>query len=159
MTQFQVGTAGPNARFPAAGGTIKLKDLTMNSIVRLGFAAVFAIGGASAVIAQDTTGSIGGSFDTLMMTLEGASSVDLAAVTEETTINFVTVSSLTDADPAALDTALQADAEEMTTLHASIEGNEALKGKIEAGGFAVDNIIAVEAAADGSYTFYVDDRA
>lgn len=143
----------------------------MNSITKLGLAAVLVIGGATvAIAAQDaaapstdttTTGSVsaGGSFDTLMTTLDSTATVDLAAVTDATTINFVTVSTLEGADPAALDTKLQEKTDAMTALQASIEGNAALKSKIEAGGYTVDKIIAVEPGADGSFTFYVDDRA
>ena len=141
----------------------------MNSIAKLGLAAALVIGSASGVIAAQheaapstdatTTGSISGSFDTLMTTLNSTSTVDLAAVTDTTTINFVAVSTLPGADPAALDTALQGKTEQMASLHSSIEANAALKAKIEAGGYTVDKIIAVEPAADGSFTFYVDDRA
>jgi hypothetical protein len=143
----------------------------MNTIAKLGLAAVLVIGGATAVIAQDaaapattdttTTGSVGAeaNFDKLMTTLDSTSTVDLAAITDATTVNFVTVSTLADADPAALDTKLQEKSANMTSLHASIEGNAALKSKIEAGGYTVDDIIAVEPGADGSFTFYVDDRA
>jgi hypothetical protein len=158
MTQFQCGTARRSARFAAAGGTINLKDMIMNSIAKLGLAVVFAISSASAVISQET-GSIAPTFDTLITTMDTAATIDLAAVTDATTVNFVTVSSLQDADPAALDTKLQEMSADMTTLHASIEANAALKSKIEAAGYTVDKVISVEAAADGSYNFFVDDRA
>lgn len=143
----------------------------MNIIAKLGFAAALFIGGASGVIAaQDaaapgtdttTTGSIGAgaSFDTLMTTLNSTATVDVAAITDATTVNFVTVSTLQGADPAALDTALQGKTDQMASLQSSIEANAALKAKIEAGGYTVDKIIAVQPAADGSFTFYVDDRA
>jgi hypothetical protein len=179
MTQIETGTGGSPIRFLAAGGTGNQEDITMKTIAKLGLAAALVVASSAFALAEDaatkagaavkgaagtsvdatTTGSIGASFDTLMTTLNSTSTVDLAAVTDATTINFVTVSSLQGADPAALDTALQAKADAMTSLHASIEGNAALKAKIEAGGYAVDDIIAVETGADGSFTFYVDDRA
>jgi hypothetical protein len=150
----------------------------MKTLAKLGLAAALVIGSSAFAIAEDaatkagaavtgaagtavdatTTGSVTGSFDTLMTTLNSTATVDLAAVTDATTINFVTVSSL-QADPAALDTALQGKTEQMASLHSSIEANAALKAKIEAGGYTVDDIIAVESGADGSFTFYVDDRA
>lgn len=143
----------------------------MNTFVKLGLAAVLLIGGATATIAQDaaagasvdatTTGSIG-NFGQLISRLQTGATVDLSGWSDTATTNFVTVSSLLPgqgADPQALDNALTKNQEMMTELHASIEANAALKAKIEAAGYTVGDVVAVETAADGSFTFYVDDRA
>lgn len=143
----------------------------MNTFVKLGLAAVLVIGGAAATIAQDaaagakvdatTTGSIG-NFGQLISTLQTGTMADLSGWSDTATTNFVTVSSLLPgqgADPQALDNALTKNQERMTELHAGIEANAALKAKIEAAGYTVDDVIAVETAADGAFTFYVDDRA
>lgn len=143
----------------------------MNTFVKLGLAAVLVVGGATATIAQNaaagakvdttTTGSIG-NFGQLISTLQTDTMADLSGWSDTATTNFVTVSSLLPgqgADPQALENALSKNQQKMAELHASIEANAALKAKIEAAGYTVNDVIAVETTADGSFTFYVDDRA
>ena len=160
----------------------------MHRLVKIGVAAAFIIGGASTAFAVDagvkagagvaagattsagagadldatTTGSISGSFDSLMTSLNSTATVDLAAITDAADVKFVTVTALqgqAGADPAALDAALQSRTDAMATLHADINANAALKSKLEAAGYQVDDVIAVESGADGTFTFYIDDRA
>ncbi len=152
----------------------------MKNIAKLGLAAVLLIGGTAIANAEDiaapkagvsaganmgvdatTTGGLG-NYGALISTLQAGTVADLSAWTESSTVSFVTVSSLqgqAGANAEALDNALNKNPDAMTSLHASIEGNAALKAKIEAAGHAVDDIIAVQTGADGSFTFYVDDRA
>jgi hypothetical protein len=59
----------------------------------------------------------------------------------------------------ALDEALSANAEGNTTLHTNIDGNAAIKAKLEAEGYASSDVVSVKSNADGSVTLYVDDRA
>ena len=97
-----------------------------------------------------------------MTSLNSTATVDLAAITDAADVKFVTVTALqgqAGADPAALDAALQSRTDAMATLHADINANAALKSKLEAAGYQVDDVIAVESGADGTFTFYIDDRA
>ncbi len=154
----------------------------MKSMMKLGLAAALFAGSVGGVFAQDaaagvagaakagteaaagvaadptTTASIGDTAS-LMSSLNATATVDLAALTEASTVNFVTVSSLTDADPAAIDAAVQSKADAMTSLHASIDANAALKAKLEAAGYSTDDVLAIQGGADGSFTIYIDDRA
>lgn len=154
----------------------------MNKLIKLGLVAAFVVGGAGAVLAEDaaataagaaknstaaaagaavdatTTGSIG-NFGSLISSMNAGAKVDLSTVTDASTVNFVKVSALTDADPAAIDAALKTKADAMTTLHADIEANAALKAKLEAAGYTTDKVLAVETGADGALTVYIDDRA
>ncbi|MHB1104039.1 MAG: hypothetical protein ACYC0C_14945 [Devosia sp.] len=117
--------------------------------------------GASTSVDATTTGSVN-NYGSLISNLQAGGTADLSTWTDTSTVNFVTVSSLqgqAGANAQALDNALTKNQEMMTSLQASIEANAALKAKIEAGGYAVDDIIAVETSADGAIIFYVDDRA
>lgn len=154
----------------------------MNKIIKLGLATMLLVGGATAAYAEDataaaagavksttsaaagaavdatTTGSIG-NFGSLISSMNAGARVDLSSVTDASTVNFVKVSTLTEADPAAIDAALKTKAEAMTTLHADIEANAALKAKLEAAGYSSGDVLAVETSADGALTLYIDDRA
>ena len=110
----------------------------MNKIIKLGLATMLLVGGATAAYAEDataaaagavksttsaaagaavdatTTGSIG-NFGSLISSMNAGARVDLSSVTDASTVNFVKVSTLTEADPAAIDAALKTKAEAMTT--------------------------------------------
>jgi hypothetical protein len=105
-----------------------------------------------------TTGSIGNTIDSLSAGLSAGASADLSAITDASTVNFVTVSSL-QGDPAALDTAIQGQTDALTKLHASVDANTALKAKLDAAGYSTDDVLAVQTGADGAVTVYIDDRA
>lgn len=146
----------------------------MNRLIKIGLAAAFVLGAGGAVLAQDaapaasgqgdaaadttTTGSIG-DFNTLISTINAGAKVDLAGVTDASTVNFVKVSALPNVDPAAIDAALTAKPDAVTTLHADIEVNAALKAKLEAAGYTTDDVLAIQTGADGALTVYIDDRA
>lgn len=105
--------------------------------------------------ADDTFGSV-------IASLNSGAAVDLSVVTEDTDITVIALSSLQgDAatESAALDTALSADAEAHAALHDQVEANAAIKAKLEADGYAVDDVISIKSKADGSIIVYVDDRA
>ena len=154
----------------------------MNKIIKLGLAAAFIMGAGGAAFAGDaaatatgamknttaaaastavdatTTGSIA-NFGSLISSMNAGAKVDLSSVTEASTVNFVKVSTLTKADPAAIDAALKTKADAMTSLHAGIEANAALKAKLEAAGYSSGDVLAVETGANGALTIYIDDRA
>ena len=101
-------------------------------------------------------------YDSVTASIAGSATADLSGVTEETQVTIVLLSSL-EGDAAAggtaLDEALSANAEGMTTLHTNIDGNAAIKAKLEAEGYASSDVVAVKSNADGSVVLYVDDRA
>lgn len=147
----------------------------MTKFTQIGLAAILLLGVASPALALDAaagvavdatagavvdptaTGSVG-DVNTLVTKLQANASADFAAFNDQSTINFVTLSSL-QGDPAALDAELGAKAEQMASLKTSIEGNAVLKAKIEAGGYTLDDVLAVETSADGAFWVYIDDRA
>ena len=114
---------------------------------------------ASANAAGDAADNTYGS---VIASLNSNTAVDLSVVTEEADITVIALSSLqgnADAQSAALDTALSADAEAHAALHDQVEANAAIKAKLEAEGFVVENVVSIKSKADGSIIVYVDDRA
>lgn len=102
------------------------------------------------------------SFASLTAAIGASAAVDLVAVTDESDVTIVLVSSL-DGDAAVesagLDEALSAHADAQSSLHANIDGHAVIKAKLEAEGFATSDVVAVKTKADGSVLVYVDDRA
>ncbi len=101
-------------------------------------------------------------YGSVVSSIKGSADVDLSAVTDEANVTIVLLSSLQgDAatEAAALDEALSANADGQTMLHTNIEGNAAIKAKLEAEGHAASDVVAVKGNADGSIVVYVDDRA
>ena len=147
----------------------------MHRLFKLGLAAAVVVGGVGSTLAEDvtaqvgaaagtvvdatTTGSIGGSFDTLLGTMNTGVSADLSAVTDASTVNFVTISSMSGDDPMKLDEAISTKTDAMASMRASIEANAALKAKLEAAGYSVEDVLWIETGADGAFTVYIDDRA
>ncbi len=101
-------------------------------------------------------------YGSVVSSIQGSADVDLSSVTDEAKVTIVLLSSLQgDAatEAAALDEALSANADGMTTLHTNIDGNATIKAKLEAEGHATSDVVAVKSNADGSVIVYVDDRA
>ena len=112
-------------------------------------------GGNAGGMSDNTYGSV-------MSSISGSADVDLSTVTDEAQVTIVLLSSLQGnaaTEATALDEALSADAEGQTTLHSNIDGNAAVKAKLEAEGYASSDVVAVKSNADGSLIVYVDDRA
>lgn len=123
--------------------------------------AVDAAAGADAS-AKANAGMSDNTFGSVMSSISGSADVDLSAVTDEANVTIVLLSSLQGnaaTEAAALDAALSANADAMTTLHANVEGNAAIKAKLEAEGYVASDVVAVKGNADGSVIVYVDDRA
>lgn len=113
--------------------------------------------GASATVdAEDNN------FDALSAALATSGDFDFSVVTDETDITIVLISGLDGdiaVDGAGLDEELASSADAQTTLHTNIDGNAAIKAKLEAEGFTSSDVVAVKSKADGSILVYVDDRA
>ncbi|WP_332700691.1 hypothetical protein [Devosia sp.] len=123
--------------------------------------AVDAAAGADAS-AKANAGMSDNTFGSVMSSISGSADVDLSAVTDEANVTIVLLSSLQGnaaTEAAALDAALSANADAMTTLHANVEGNAAIKAKLEAEGYVASDVVAVKGNADSSVIVYVDDRA
>ena len=119
-----------------------------------------------AQVGVDANANAGGMSDntygSVVSSVSGSADVDLSTVTDEANVTIVLLSSLQGnaaTEAAALDEALSANAEGMTTLHTNIDGNAAIKAKLEAEGYASSDVVAVKSNADGSIIVYVDDRA
>ena len=123
-------------------------------------------GGANANASANAGANVGGmsdnTFGSVMSSLSSSGDVDLSAINDEAKVSVVLLSSLQGnaaTEAAALDEALTANAEKMTTLHSNIDANAAIKAKLEAEGHTTDDVVAVKSNADGSLIVYVDDRA
>ena len=110
---------------------------------------------AAGGMADDTYGSV-------MASIQTSANLDLSAVTEETDISIVLLSSLqgnAETESAALDEALTASADAQAGLHARISDNAAITAELEAEGYAVEDVVSLKTKADGALIVYVDDRA
>ena len=107
-------------------------------------------------------GNSDNTYGSVISSIKNSATVDLSSVTDDSDISIVLVSSLQGnaaTEASALDNALAESVSSLTTLHSSIEANAAIKAKLEAGGYNVDDVVAVSSGVDGSVTIYVDDRA
>jgi hypothetical protein len=142
----------------ALSGTAYALDTT----VKAGAAGTAAAGSTAASTDATATGSVStDNYGTLISTLNaGKGTVDVGGITADADIAVVNVSSLkATGNTNALDNALEKNKDSLTTLHASITSNAALKAKLETQGVSIDSIVAVTTAADGKVTVFVDDRA
>jgi hypothetical protein len=147
----------------------------MNRAIRFGLAAALVIGGASAAIAQDpetkatgsdVTGSVPAgeeNFGQLISGLQTTTAPDLTAFADTSTVDCVKVSTLQGAEEAsALDNAITQNQAQLTSLHGSIQGNQAFLDKVEASCAVAEldptKILMVESEADGTYKVWFDDR-
>lgn len=121
--------------------------------------------GANATMGADATTSANmadHSYASVMAAISGSATADLSAITDEGSVNIVLLSALEGdvaTEGAALDSALSSSADAMTSLHANVDGNAAIKAKLEAEGYTADDVVALQTQADGTVTVYVDDRA
>jgi hypothetical protein len=145
----------------------------MNTLTKLGTIAAISLLALQPALAQDASSSApagdaaapmaaapAASLDTLLASLQAGASTDVSAVTDTSTVNVVTVSSVAaGGDTTALDAALDANADALATLRTNVAANAALSTKLTDAGAAADKVVAVVTEADGSVTVYVDDRA
>ncbi|QYO75881.1 hypothetical protein [Devosia salina] len=109
---------------------------------------------ASADAADDSYGSV-------MASIKANADLDLSAITEDTDITIVTISSLqgnAETEAAALDNELTANADAQAGLHARVSDNAAIMAELEAEGYAAEDVVSLKTKADGSVIVYVDDR-
>jgi hypothetical protein len=138
----------------------------MNRLVSFGVVAALVVGGASAVLAQETGSIPEDNYGSLITFLPTATAPDLAAFTDTSTVNCVKVSTLPEDatnNAAALDAAITANQQNLTTLQGSIQANAAFLAKVEqscaVAEFDPTKILGVQTEADGSFKVWLDDRA
>jgi cytoskeletal protein RodZ len=99
-------------------------------------------------------------YGSLISSLQTGAAVDLTTITDTTTVNFVTVSSLkTTGQTNALDNALDKNKDAITKLRTDVGAHAVLSAKLTAANYTADQVVAVVTEADGSVTVYIDDRA
>jgi hypothetical protein len=88
--------------------------------------------------------------------------LNLDAFAEADEVDFVRLSEL-EADPdtatPTLDSVLEGNAAAIDRLQADVEASSALTAEIEDKDFSIEDVIAIDAATDGTLDVYVDDRA
>ncbi|AKR57244.1 hypothetical protein XM25_15923 [Devosia sp. H5989] len=139
--------AGAQVKAGAENAADAVKDAAGNAMQAAGEAMKSA---ADAVVA--TT-------DDLAAKITAGSSADVKAVTETTNVKIVPLSSLTAGGAAdAVNNAVTARTDWMTTLRTDVAANAALNAKLEAAGYKADQVVYADAGEDGSVTIYVDDK-
>lgn len=142
------------------------RETQMKKIV-IGLAAALAMGGATAVIAQET-GSIGGAenYGSLISSLGTSTAPDLTAFSDTSSVSCVKVSTLAEDgsnNAAALDSAISANQDKLSTLHSGISANQTFIDRVESSCAVAEldpsQILVVESSADGAFTVWIDDRA
>lgn len=88
--------------------------------------------------------------------VESGAPVELGTEDEKTDVQIVLLSELPENATAPERTE---DKDELAALHASITDNAAVTAKLKAGGYGVDDVVAMENNVDGSIVVYVDDRS
>jgi hypothetical protein len=128
------------------------------------------VGDAAAATSVDATatGSVG-NYGSVISSMQSSATADLTAFNDQSTVNCVGISSLqADAtnDAAALDSAISANQDSLMSFRSSLQSNTALWTKLESScttaqieGLTPEKILSVQTGADGTFTFYVDDRA
>lgn len=117
---------------------------------------------ASANAAANASDMADNNYGSVVAALKSNADFDFTAVTEDTEITIVLLSSLkgeAENNAAALDNELAANADAQADLSASISENAAIMAKLEAEGYAAEDVVTLKTKADGSVIVYVDDRA
>jgi hypothetical protein len=108
-------------------------------------------------MAQETGAN---TYAALTAAISASETVDLSGI-NDSKVSIVTVSTLEgDAatDAAALDAAIGAQSDILTTLRSNAGANAAINGKLIAAGYTIDDIVAIRTDASGNTLVYVDDR-
>jgi len=109
---------------------------------------------------QSAADAVVRSTDDLAAKITAGSSTDVKAITETTDVKIVPLSSLTAGGAAdAVANAVAAHTDWLTALRADVAANAALSAKLAAAGYRPDQVVYADAAADGSVSVYVDDKA
>jgi hypothetical protein len=141
----------------------------MNKTIALGAAALVSLLTLQPALAQSSASSALSSemsseptndnYGSVISSLQTGATVDVGTITDTTTVNFVTVTSIkANGNTNALDNALKKNEAAVGKLRTSIGVDTALALKLKAAGYTVDQVVAVIAGANGEVTVYIDDR-
>lgn len=88
-----------------------------------------------------------------------AASVDLSTIDESATVDLVLLSEIEGGeDSAALDQAIEAEAETLEMFQTQIASNMHLQSALTAEGYSSEDVVAANVEGDNSVTLVVDDR-
>jgi hypothetical protein len=140
----------------------------MNRLLKLGLAAALLAGASSAALAQDASSSTADkpsataimqpNFTSFLTKLDTSSDIDISGLTASSNVKFVTIDSLEGWDATKFDEEMGERTADLTALRAKLGADADFKAKLEAAGYAIEDVVAIEGGTD-SYTVYVDDRA
>lgn len=140
----------------------------MNRLLKLGLAAALLAGASSAALAQDASSSTADkqsataimqpNFTSFLPKLDTSTDVDISGLTASSDVKFVTIDSLEGWDATKFDDEIGTRTADLTALRTKLGADADLKTKLEAAGYAIEDVVAIEGGTDG-YTVYVDDRA
>lgn len=98
----------------------------------------------------------------VIASLKTGFNADVSAVEEGTEVEIIAVSELKGEggmNAEALDNALEAEADAVADLQADLEANTVILDELEAEGYEVADVVAVDTAADGHIVLYVQEAA
>ena len=148
-------SAGVSVETPSAGVDVNASGA---ADTQTSAADTSASGGASADASANANAD--NTYGSVVAAVNASGTVDLTAVTDEAKVTIVLLSSLSGeaaTEGAGLDAALKANADAHAKVQQDAWANAAIKAKLEAGGYASDDVVAIKTAADGSVVVYVDD--
>lgn len=99
-------------------------------------------------------------YDDLNAALQNMADADLSAVTADTRIDIVTMSSLDETAAEEADeytTSIPSDQSDIADLRAAMETNTHITAALEAEGYTIEDVAAAWVQGDGSLTIFVDD--
>ena len=159
----------------------------MNNLIKLGTVALLLAASAAPVLADDASSSSQASsssaeasssmsssasssssseepgakvnYGQVISALQAGKNADLTAITSTSTINLVLVSDLkANGNTSGLDNALKKNAAAAAILKTSVDANATLKAKVTDAGYTTDQVVAVLANDDGSFTVVINDQ-
>jgi hypothetical protein len=101
----------------------------------------------------------GTNYGQIISALQAGKTVDLTTIKEDSTINIVLVSDVkANGATDALDNALKKNADAAATLKANVDANATLSAKVTDAGYTTNQVVAVLANDDGSFTVVINDQ-
>lgn len=95
----------------------------------------------------------------IISAIQAGKMADLTTITDSSTVNLVLVSDIkANGDATALENALKKNADAAATLAANVDTNATLKAKVTDAGYTTDQVVAVLANDDGSFTVVINDQ-
>lgn len=119
--------------------------------------------GSAANVDTDTTASTNAAptADDLMSALQGgdAAASSIKSMSNVSNVSIVNTDELAQADMTEIDSAVEQNQSQIDQLHQAIDGNDALKSKLQEQDVDVSNVIAAKTNADGSLTLFVQNKS